>query len=606
MIHEITTISVIHFITAFAAIFTFTLLWKFRNSTEVKYMIYVQLLVTIWSITYALEFSTPNLEEKILWAKLSYLGISFLPTCYFLFATSFSQKRKYINTRNIFLLLIIPIITLIMVTINEKHLLVWSSVTTVNQNNMAIYHHGPWFWVFFAHSQIMLFSGLFNLVSSIYQFSSYYKKQIGSLLAATIIPIIGNFMYIYGINQFPGFDWTPISFVFSGLIIANGIVKFRMFDIVPFAKSQLFDVVDDGVIVINADGFVEDGNNAAFKIFGFQNKSAIHKPFEQLFIDFPQLIDDFRNNQTSVQLEVRSNNQTYCYQVRISPIFSDKKQIGSILLIHDITSLMKNENELRNMNIQLVSEIEKREKLIEDLDSFAHTVAHDLRNSLSSIFSASEIMEEIIRQNDKNLLFELSNMINHSANKSIQITQELLMLATTDKTQVERTPLEMSTIFSDAKKQLSEQIQKTDATIKEPTDWPVALGYAPWIEEVWTNYLSNAIKYGGTPPVIEVGADVLKNGNITFWIKDNGQGLTADEQRRLFKNFVRLNPNKADGYGLGLTIAKKIIEKLGVYVGVESTGDGNGSKLKFTLPTAFSKAQTSFKKLHEGTGFGIN
>jgi len=254
----------------------------------------------------------------------------------------------------------------------------------------------------------------------------------------------------------------------------------------------------------------------------------------------------------------------------------------------------------------LVNEIDNKEKLIEDLDAFAHTVAHDLRSSLSSIFSASEIMEEIIKLNDKNLLCELSNLINHSANKSIQITHELLLLATTDKTEVERKPLNMAAIFGEAKKQLAELIKNSNAEITEPAHWPASLGYAPWIEELWSNYISNALKYGVTPPKIEVGADILQNGKICFWVKDNGKGLSMEEQNLLFRKFVRLHPQKAEGYGLGLSIVKKIIEKLEGKVGIESMGNGNGSKFYFILPSAHYKSAINIEKLHENPIFIVN
>ncbi len=245
-----------------------------------------------------------------------------------------------------------------------------------------------------------------------------------------------------------------------------------------------------------------------------------------------------------------------------------------------------------------MNEIGKREKLIEELDAFAHTVAHDLRNSLGSIFSASEIMEDIIKQNDKNLLFELTNLINDSAGKSIQITQELLLLATTEKQHIERDELNMKDIFKDAKKQLDDLIRRSGASIKEPEIWPTVIGYSPWVEEVWTNYLSNAIKYGGTPPEIEIGFDKLRNGNISFWVKDNGFGITEEDQKRLFKNFVRLEPRKADGYGLGLSIVKKIIERLDGKAGVISTANGNGSKFFFTLPAVKQHLVSAAKEIN--------
>ncbi|HRX11212.1 MAG TPA: ATP-binding protein, partial [Draconibacterium sp.] len=103
--------------------------------------------------------------------------------------------------------------------------------------------------------------------------------------------------------------------------------------------------------------------------------------------------------------------------------------------------------------------------------------------------------------------------------------------------------------------------------------------------------------------IIEVGSEILVNGNIMFCIKDNGKGLSEDEQKKLFNNFVRLNPQKADGYGLGLSIVKKIIEKLNGSVGVESFR--NGSKFYFILPSV-QQTQTTLNKLTQSSSFIVN
>jgi len=590
MIYHSTNNSMIHFLTALAAVFTIILLWKFRKSTEVKFLIYLEFFVAIWALTYALEFANPDLNTKIFWSKLSYFGIAFLPVCYFLFTTAFSQKKNIITTKNIALLLVIPVITIVLVLTNEKHLLMWPLVTLDPVKNIAYYSHGIGFWVFFIYTETLLLLGLYNLVSSIHNFPAYYKRQIGTSLVASVIPIIGNLMYITNINPYPGFDWTPVSFVLTGLIIALGVVRFRMFDIVPLARTKLFEMMNDGVVVTNSEGFIEDCNSAVYTLFNWQKKSIIHEPFEKVFNDYNKLTEGLSGNLDSIQLEINNEAIKNYYQVRISPIYRNKQFSGNILLFHDITSIINTEEELKETNRKLLNEIEKREKLIEDLDAFAHTVAHDLRNSLSSILSASEIMEELIEQNDKNLLREFSGLIKNSANKSIQITHELLLLAATDKTQVETNPLDMGLIYNESKGQLTEMIKSSNAVFTEPVEWPLAFGYAPWIEEVWSNYLSNAIKYGGVPPKIEVGADILANEKIKFWIKDNGKGLTIQQQIMLFRNFVRLDPQKADGYGLGLSIVKKIIEKLGGTVGVESTGNGEGSKFFFILPANQQKS----------------
>lgn len=130
-------------------------------------------------------------------------------------------------------------------------------------------------------------------------------------------------------------------------------------------------------------------------------------------------------------------------------------------------------------------------------------------------------------------------------------------------------------------------IQKSGAQIHVPSYWPLAMGYAPWIEEVWDNYLSNAIKYGGKPPHLELGADELEGGYVCFWVRDDGDGIPQDEQERLFGAFSSVTTNKQMGHGLGLSIVKRIVEKLGGEVWVESSGEpGQGSVFSFTLPAA--------------------
>ncbi len=605
MIYHFTTNSMIHVITALTACFTIILLWKFRDSREVRFLIYLELFVAVWALSYAFEFANPDLNVKILWSKISYFGIAFLPVCYFLFATAFSQKKNIISSKIISLLLIIPIITILLVFTNEKHLLVWSSVTLDPIHNIAIYKHGVGFWVFYLYTEILLLLGLYNLITSIFKHKNYYKLQIGTLLVASLIPIIGNIVYVTNLNPYPGFDWTPVSFVITGLVVVLGIFRFRMFNIVPLARTRLFEMLNDGVIVTNVEGFIEDCNSAIYTIFNWQKKTIIREPFETVFKKYNTLVDGLTSNMASIQLEVKNNNQKQCYHIKISPVYRFNKLTGHILLFHDITSIVNADEELRNTNKKLVFEIEKREKLIEDLDAFAHTVAHDLRSSLSSIFSASEIMEDIIKVNDKNLLCELSNLINHSANKSIQITHELLLMATTDKTEVDRKPLDMFRIYNESKRRLSDIIKNSNAKFSEPLVWPQSIGYAPWIEEVWSNYLSNAIKYGGTPPEIEVGADLLLDGNVKFWIKDNGKGLSAEQQKLLFKNFVRLQPQNAEGYGLGLSIVKKIIEKLDGSAGVESKGIGQGSKFYFILPTG-EEEPFNLNSINSNTEFMVN
>jgi signal transduction histidine kinase len=108
------------------------------------------------------------------------------------------------------------------------------------------------------------------------------------------------------------------------------------------------------------------------------------------------------------------------------------------------------------------------------------------------------------------------------------------------------------------------------------------LGYAPWVGEVWLNLLSNALKYGGSPPRLEV-AGAPDGPHVRFSVRDNGQPLSEDERKRVFTPFTRLHKERAAGHGLGLATVQRIVSKLGGTVGV-TVGSAGGNEFFFTLP----------------------
>jgi signal transduction histidine kinase len=145
--------------------------------------------------------------------------------------------------------------------------------------------------------------------------------------------------------------------------------------------------------------------------------------------------------------------------------------------------------------------------------------------------------------------------------------------------------LDMAGIVAEVRQRLQYLIGEEQVEIIEPDKWPPALGYGPWVEEIWMNYIGNAIKYGGQPPRVELGAELQTNRSVRFWVQDNGVGLPAEAQPDLFKPFIRPSQIRIEGHGLGLSIVRHIVEKLGGEVGVESEGiPGQGSRFSFTLP----------------------
>ncbi len=253
-----------------------------------------------------------------------------------------------------------------------------------------------------------------------------------------------------------------------------------------------------------------------------------------------------------------------------------------------------------------------------ELDAFAHTVAHDLKNPLTSLIGFSALLDRrfdvLVEKRDEeadtdfheSLQYSLQ-AIKRSAYKMRSIIDELLLLSSVRGMEsVEIQPLDMAYLTNEAQSRLAYAVEEAQAEIIVPEHWPTALGRGSWIEEVWANYISNAIKYGGdpehgVPPRIELGFDdgtqppinsssdisssVSSSSYIRFWVRDNGPGLTSEAKARLFTPFERLHQVRAQGHGLGLSIVQRIVEKLGGEVGVESQV-GQGSEFFFTLPTA--------------------
>ncbi len=275
--------------------------------------------------------------------------------------------------------------------------------------------------------------------------------------------------------------------------------------------------------------------------------------------------------------------------------------------------------ELVEVNTRLQAYTQELELRNAELDAFAHTVAHDLKNPLSALVGFSSLLEaRLPRMPQEQVLANLQRIKQNSYKIALPI-YELLLLASVRKLEdVKTQPLDMAQIVAEACRRLEDMKTRAQAEITLSATWPMVLGYAPWVEEVWVNYLSNAIKYGGNPekgipPRLELGYTILDcrlpiadldscrpakmqlpeienlkstianpQSKIAFWVRDNGPGLTPEERARLFAQFERLNQTRAEGHGLGLSIVRRIVEKLQGEVGVISAV-GAGSTFWFTL-----------------------
>lgn len=227
-----------------------------------------------------------------------------------------------------------------------------------------------------------------------------------------------------------------------------------------------------------------------------------------------------------------------------------------------------------------------------ELDAFAHTAAHDLKTPLNVIYGYAGLLQDELNEAtfapesaiDLPELLDVTNRITQNSRAATNIVNELLLLASVRREAVQIAPVDMTEVVTVALGRHQAELTQVGAEVVLPPSWPTAVGYAPWLVEVWANYLSNALKYGGRPCEIRLGAETLAQNEVQFWVQDNGAGLSAEQTSQLFREFTRLH-TQVEGHGLGLTIVARIINKLDGRVGVESEL-GRGSRFYFVLPSS--------------------
>lgn len=229
-------------------------------------------------------------------------------------------------------------------------------------------------------------------------------------------------------------------------------------------------------------------------------------------------------------------------------------------------------------NARLLQALEARN---EDLRAFGRTVAHDIKGSVALMVGFADALTDDIGKLSRDDLKWYLGLIQRRGHKVAGIVDALLCLAEVRKGEVEKEALDMRKIVTEVQERLAPAIEARGAEVTTITEaWPEALGQEAWVEEVWANFLSNALEHGGVHPRIELGAE-SEELYARFWVQDNGPGVPPEQQERIFGPFVK-RASQDSGSGLGLSIAQRIVEKLGGDVGVENV-DSGGSRFWFTL-----------------------
>ncbi len=271
---------------------------------------------------------------------------------------------------------------------------------------------------------------------------------------------------------------------------------------------------------------------------------------------------------------------------------------GSTKFVHEQCKTFYDENGAPVRSIGTVQDVsecklaeKEREALIAELETknaelerFTYTVSHDLKSPLITISGFAGLLREHCTNGDADQVsFDVERIIN-AANKMAGLLDSLLEMSRIGRIVNPDESVNMEDLVRQAVDLCGGQIAAQGISVKLVSSFPTVRGDRSRLLEVVQNLLDNAVKYMGNQPrpKVEIGCNEGHDG-ATFHVKDNGIGIEPRFHRRVFELFEQLDP-KVEGSGIGLSLAKRIIECHNGKLWVESEGNYKGSTFYFTIP----------------------
>ncbi len=238
---------------------------------------------------------------------------------------------------------------------------------------------------------------------------------------------------------------------------------------------------------------------------------------------------------------------------------------------------------------EFLSQLREKEKEIEarnaELERLTYTVSHDLKDPLVTIrgflgLLASETDRGELERAPKHIA-----IIDRAAARMARLLEELMELLKIGRVVAEPREVALDELAREAAARLTDPLDEGGVTVAIASDLPAVTGDPERLLEVFQNLLDNALRYTGSEerPRVEIGwRQDPESSDRVFFVRDNGAGIEPRDQRRVFDLFTRLDP-QIEGTGVGLALAKRIVESHGGRIWVESDGRGHGSTFCFTL-----------------------
>lgn len=375
-------------------------LLKRRNVKGAKSFMLSMFVVTIWSAGNALEMSSLDFGAKLFWANLQYIAYCFSPVTLVTLTMQVTGYNQWVKNKRILWLALLPTIIIILVWTDPMHGLVRYGMHMDYSGPFPVIakNYGPAFFIhaFYSHSLNILAWVL--LIRAVLFKNNLYRKQAAALLCGLSLIILPNILYITGLSPVQRFDITPIFFGPAGLIIAWGIFRYKLLDVVPVARATIIESMDAGIMVLDLQNRILDINPAFEKIVALPASMVLSRKVEEVCGKIPELLKACTDeSKTYREFSMSVNELSRVYEVLLFPLTDAKGVlIGRLFVTYDITERKQVQREYMMQQWKLAVN-EERIKL-----------ARDMHDNLGQVLGFINLQAQGIRQELSNAGIEIA------------------------------------------------------------------------------------------------------------------------------------------------------------------------------------------------------
>ncbi len=300
----------------------------------------LMLCASIYSLAYALELVSPNLREMLAWSRVQYFGIAFLPAFWLVLAIHYFGRERWLSRPAQAVLFALPAAILVLQFLPARYSLFYlhPSARMADGLSILIFVPGSWYWAHIAYANAAILAGNLMYLLLLLRAPVWHRRQAAIMLAGSLAPWAGLLIYLSG-RAPRGLDLGPFALILTAPLMAWGLFRLRILDILPMAREAAFEGMHDAAVVLDLDRRVVDFNSAATALLPGIGPGAIGRPAGEVFAGCPELARMIAaGQQDPLKVVCACHGRTLHLRLRLSPVVNRwGRTQGATLLVSDIS-----------------------------------------------------------------------------------------------------------------------------------------------------------------------------------------------------------------------------------------------------------------------------